>query len=303
MVNFPVPKKPVVKIKPYLEKSIACPVCRKNSTQPEVKNRLFVERDRDVDLKPKTYLWAIKDLEECHPPLYYMWSCEHCKFTTASVHFANPAKSHNLLNSAFNQGIKFSAERKNYGTISELLQAPALSELPRTFVGGFALHMLALYQLEGMEEIVQRETILLGKYYLRTAWLFRDLKDTFSKEKDSVEQLLGHVKRFWEEIPTLEYACLERAAGLLEKGLETSSAIETTRDEIELILLIARIWMKAGDTRKAKNFGAYSRERLAKYETELAKAETAKTPEQAGEVQRLKLSQSAVLNMLADLST
>ena len=56
MADIIVQNKSPARIKPYLEKNVACPICQKHALQPEVKSRLFFERDRDVDLKPKTYL-------------------------------------------------------------------------------------------------------------------------------------------------------------------------------------------------------------------------------------------------------
>src|SRR5690606_22057317 len=125
---------------------------------------------------------------------------------------------------------------------------------------------------------------------------------TFQEDKSEIEKLISRVKELWPDVPQSEQQCLEKAASLLELGLETSSAIETTREEVELILLIARIWMKAGDTRKAKNLGFYSRERIGKYEASLEKGAQRATAEQSGELRRLKLTQTEVLNLLSDLT-
>ena len=293
--------------------SSTCPTCSHSEEHRAVKSRVFVEREKDIDMRTKSFLWVVQGIIPCHPPLFFPWHCTQCKFTASQGFFEDPAKECR---------VPVATLRKLYPTVKEedavFRAIQKLSEdlvLPEyDFVTSFQLHLLAILIAEHIDDLATRETLPLAKYYLRLAWLFRDLTevDEFKDDKNDALNVVSAVRTDWRDVPTNEQTCLTRAAKLYENALTSSSAIETARDEVELILLLARIHLKLGDAKHGKQFAFLARDKIRKFEQEnsqkIREAERAgkeipdaERMQMGSEVRRLNLMQENVRILFDDL--
>lgn len=252
---------------PLLVVHATCPICGLATEQFKIKTSLFNERDRDVDMRPRRYEWTAKGFQDYHPPLYYIWWCPQCFFAADYRLFENPFQECRVSITGFKKILseagKNPVRQPAFRFLSRNMQA-----LPRSFEKGLRLYFLAVYDLELSEDAVTRESMSLGRYYLRLAWLFRDLEEAELGNIDTrtVDDMLGQLGKAWPTAATDENECLERAVLYYENALQKSGAIETVRDEVELVLLISRILMKLGDVPKARAFLQTSREKMRHFE-------------------------------------
>jgi tetratricopeptide (TPR) repeat protein len=138
----------------------------------------------------------------------------------------------------------------------------------RTYLDAFELTIIALFLCLQVEEFVESETIVPAQYFLRLAWFMRESGDPRGNPVISpeLEDTLQSVKEFWPDVPMSERECRQRAIDLYSKALTSSRSIETARDEVELILLIGRLYMSTGDIRQARAFIERARCSTRKFE-------------------------------------
>jgi uncharacterized protein (DUF2225 family) len=258
-------------VNPFQEQYVTCPVCEKLGVHQLFKPRLYVEKNRDVDLRPQTYQWTVRGFEQYFPPLFYMWQCKKCFFASSHHHFKNPVEDGDVSLKRFREAlIEATAQRAGVKKVTKLLSA-GIDDIERDFVQAFKLLYLGIFQLELVPEIVQKDCLNLGRYYSRLGWLFKDLAALGQAEKSqssALEQLQSTLRGEWKNAPRSSGEAEDLAVGYFETALVGSRMIKTFREEAELILLICRIHLNRRDIRKAKQYLSAARARLSKFDEE-----------------------------------
>jgi uncharacterized protein (DUF2225 family) len=234
-------------VNPFLTKEVVCPVCEKKSPQRRVKGHLFVEKNRDVDLRPLAYQRSKPGLELVHPLVYYLWHCPHCRFTAWPGAYENPVKTLPLTIGKYRAVLLEPPGReKAAGRVWERLalgvEAPDLD-----FFLGVKRHLLAIFQLLLVQSLTGvRDTMNLGRYYLRLAWLYRELDEQPSLQPYAaqVRVLLQELKADWPKAPADAEAAASQAALEYEAVVSTSGAMESAGEVCNLLLLITRIHIR-----------------------------------------------------------
>jgi len=248
---------------PIIRKNVVCPVCGGYETHYRLKTHLFVEQGRDIDLRPLKILRKGEGLEGYFPVLYYIWYCDKCHFASSYSLYENPNKVINIEKETFKKKIidTYNKNTKFKNVINKL--STGINKDDPDFFQALKLHLLAIYNLLLFDKIVNKESIILGKYSLRLAWLFHDIlnNDKFRSlyERD-IKSLINEIKNDWPSVPENEELALKNAVNYYYTSLIKSVEIETPIDEVNIALLIARIHLKLMQINEARVFIERSKE-------------------------------------------
>ena len=255
-------------ITPFIERYIACPVCLDMEPHFAFKNRLFVERERDIDLRPTVLQWSVRGFEKYHPPLYYIFHCKRCHFAAGMNHFHDPLGEAGISVKKFRSAVKQAhanvpAVRKTVKLLGDVVTD--LREID--FFDAIRLHLLAIYNFHLVPDALNNDSLNLGRYCNRLAWLYRDLTER-PNEMRSVEPKLSilfqKLASLWPEAPQNETSAQEMSVSFYERALTNSAAVKSSKNEIDIILLIARIFLKLEDINNSRKYLSTGRDKLRK---------------------------------------
>lgn len=232
------------KLSPLRPVDCICPLCHEESKQLKVRDTLVQLKDHDIDLRPKKVLWSPKVEPKVDPKLYFFWQCSVCSFTSDWKFYQAPFEGTSLGANRYKKDLQKALNSdENYTSILSLL---SLSEEKSAFIRSVKLNLLAIYLQEALALTRDKECRPLASYYLRYAWLLRDLRSSKAKAekyKDAFKHILKSLRSVWPQVPIKESDALTRAAETYTRALTGSSFLETS-DEIQINLIIARIWMQ-----------------------------------------------------------
>ncbi|MGD9125275.1 MAG: DUF2225 domain-containing protein [Desulfarculaceae bacterium] len=239
-------------VDPFLVNSTICPICGTKQKQRRLKSHLFIEQDRDIDMYPRKILRKKNGLEQYHPFMYYMWHCPFCHFTSSYTLFAEPARNSSLTEARFAQIIKqkLDSDARTSDVVAILSNDLDLDLDLRDFDSVIRLYLLAIFLLQTDQEVGFKNALTLGRYCLRLAWVFRELDHDASAKQDlqpQLSELMEVLAEDWPNLPGDEQKALQAAALYYMAALRSPGLVETELDELQLILLAARIYLKLGD--------------------------------------------------------
>lgn len=253
-------------VSPFQENYIACPVCTDIEPHYAFKTRLFVERERDIDLRPTALQWSAKGFEKFHPPLYYIFHCKKCHFAAGVSHYKDPLGEAGISVKKFRSSVisahnNIPSVRKVVKLLGNVVED--LREID--FFDSIRLHLLAIFNFSQVPEAVNTDSLNLGRYCNRLAWLYRDLSERPAEEKlvqPRLNRLFEQLRPLWPEAPGDESSAQELAVSYFNRALTNSSAIKSSKIEIEIVLLISRIYLKLGDLDNSRKYLSTARDKL-----------------------------------------
>ncbi len=241
---------------PFVAKEVPCPICLLPSRQLRLKKHLYMEQERDIDLRTRTYVWKSKGLAHLHPPLYHMWHCRHCRFTASQQAFENPVKELRLtIEQARKAMQRVNAEDASANRVitvlSHGLEGPQIDHQQAA-----RLHLLAIYDLL----LLARETGVgdvfnLARYLLRLAWLYRDIAQSPQLGQSAgaaLAKVAAVLARDWPEIPASDFQASLQAAAYYQAVLNDPQRLEEVGEVGDLQLLVARILIQQKRLDEAK---------------------------------------------------
>jgi len=250
-------------VNPFITKEVACPVCEKKSPQRRIKGHLFVEKSRDVDLRPTAIQRAKTGLEHIHPLVYYLWHCPHCRYTAWPGVFENPVKALPLTIAKYRAVfLEPLGQEQAAGRVLERL-ALGLEAADLDFFLGVKAHLLAIFQLLLIQsQTGVRDSLNLGRYYLRLSWLYRELAERgdLKVDADQVRALVQELGKDWPQVPADDQAAASRAAQEYEAVVSGAGAPENLSEVCNLLLLITRIYIKLKLADQARRYWSKAHE-------------------------------------------
>ncbi len=239
---------------PVIKFSAKCPICEATSEQYGLNPRLFWHKDLDIDQQPRNYQ-SVAGLEIYHPPLFYMWFCPFCRFTAGHKYYSEPMKGIFIGMDLVRAKVKEAAAGDaRFKQLVALLGDQIDTRNPDFFMA-IKLHLLAIVFLDVIEKMVKQNFVNLGRYYLRLAWLHRDLSQR-PDDRDKTQPLLAaldlKLKPLWPDYPVNEREALLKAVERYNATFEASAAVRSPVDEIKLMQIIARLHYKLTDYREAQ---------------------------------------------------
>jgi len=254
---------------PFIRANVICPICGMEHEQTKLKSRLFVKQGRDVDLKPLTILRKKKGLQHIHPAVFFMWHCPFCHFTAARSEYEDPLKDSGIRPEKLKRAIVLAY--KNDPVVKKIfdLLTPSEYDENMTFYHAVQLYLLAIYQMLSVDDFVNKEPINIGRYALRLAWMFRDIEASKTLKKNhstDIQFLVQTVQDEWPEVPGDEKSALKLAIEYYEKTLTGTSTIKSDQAEVDLVLLISRIYLKLNELPDARKYLERAREVIRHFE-------------------------------------
>ncbi len=219
---------------PFYFKKISCPVCGSITDNRFFKPKIYSERKVDLDKHVLKFSWSDPNFRKYHPPMYLLWHCKGCKYTAEQRDFESPTKStwsnFRILKSAFPEKIQSdNIAEKIVSWLSKDINYDRLN-----YPMAFKLHMLAIYVQEVVEPD-ERDTLKLGRYYIRAGWLLRELKNK-NKEFEAEQKKLEADKKELED----------------KKGQEDEGKFKEQMERIELKIKEFEINKKEAEERFGK---------------------------------------------------
>lgn len=253
----------------FIKSSTVCPICEAVIKYRYIKPRLYVDRDKEVDLRPRSIQWLKKGIKGYYPRLYHMRHCPQCYFTADSDLFKNPVKGTSLTLTMFSK--KLSACLRDNPSLHNAVNmlSTDINAYELDFLQAFKLHFLAILLLQQIDEIADQDATYIGKYCLRLAWLYRDIQENDDLKEHFAPQLITlirSIKNDWPKIPASENIALKRALHYYQTSLQKSHTIETVYHEVSMLLLIARIYLKLGNIEKAHQMLALGQSKARNFE-------------------------------------
>jgi len=265
---------PQAGISPFQTMQARCVVCEKEARFSKLKSTLYSETKRDIDMRPITILWSKKVSPRVDPKLFYFWQCPYCYFTADHVFFQAPFKDSSMSTTRFRKQIqKGFKDNAAYQAVLKLLIFDPGKE-KSVFISGLKLNLLACYQWELADDVVNGESIQLGSYYLRLSWMLHDLRNAMQKSPQIVldaQNLLTSLRKIWPKFSPLEAASLEKSLNFYQQALSQSSAVHTILQEVNVRLIVARIFMKLTAMAEAKKAIITCKSRVKYYESIIRK--------------------------------
>jgi uncharacterized protein (DUF2225 family) len=254
---------------PFLRASVTCPICKMEHEQIKLKSHLFIEQGRDIDLKPLTILRKKKGLGHIHPAVFFMWHCPHCHYTAARSEYEDPLKDSVVRPEKLKKAIVLAY--KNDPSIHQVfdLLSPIEYDEKMTHYNAVQLYLLAIYQMQLVDDFVNKEPINIGRYSLRLAWLYRDIESSeMLKKKNAadIKTLTKNAQKYWQDVPSDEQRALKMSIDFYEKTLTGTTTIKSDQAEVDMVLLISRIYLKLNQLPEARKYLERARELLRHFE-------------------------------------
>lgn len=239
---------------PFLRRKVECPVCEHGVEQLGLKTNLFRAEHKDLDLRPYSYRWEQENLARFHPPFYYVWYCPKCYFAAGRKFYEDPLKgcflSSRKLREKVLEGYKKDMRiRKTANKLTTDIKRDDMN-----YISAIKLHLMAVFWLEQFKEFTKRDAMNLARYYIRIAWLLRDLsEDENAREtvQPDLDALFTDIKTVWPECVDNETDALRRAVHFYEVTISCSEIIENAVDELNVLLIVAKIYLKLEDLKPA----------------------------------------------------
>lgn len=158
---------------PVFMTRVECPVCKTVNEYETIKLGAYTENGRDSDFCPTGRVWRNQKYQHVNPLLYFMATCASCYYTRELNKSFKEWKSDtafrsfrqkNIREKHLNQLAKPEGLIKTLGSALDPLNAPNETAIVKLLLGIFA------------ENLLDRPSSLdLGRWYLRIAWLFREM--------------------------------------------------------------------------------------------------------------------------------
>lgn len=197
---------------PFYMSRVECPICKNNNEFETVKVGAYYENGRDTDFCPREITWRYPRCQGYNPLVFFTATCANCfytrEFTNAFKEWKNDqnfrmyrlktVKEKHLAQLAVGDSVL-----RSIGQVIDINRYPNESAILKL--------LLAVFD----EQLAERYSNLdLGRFYLRIAWVFRDLDKgenpgmkfvsglmaevdrQFAKLKESVDQCRGDLEAF-----------------------------------------------------------------------------------------------------------
>ena len=252
---------------------IQCPLCDTTKEFYRLKRDMVRPQKSEGDGHPTEFKWGKAGFDSVDPKQFFFGVCPKCRFTGEldDADFRQASKNPDAFSSDFaadalRQHLTWSATGKGITHSLGLLTEDA-----DPLVKVMAQFFLGIYSQCLRQRIIHGN---VARYYLRIAWLFRDLEKFYpGADLEAATARFAKVKKRWQKaipenkgypaVPKLtldEADALRYARSYFERNFETLKEAKT-EDELRLQQLLAEIGFRlyeltnsAEDFKKASSF-------------------------------------------------
>lgn len=225
---------------PFVPVKIKCPFCEMESTQRYIKSRMFQPEVVEEDSHVAVYKWENAEFAQIRPNFYHIWHCPTCHYCDEKETFRGEDNSGGKLELIKEKLLIHS--RMPGSLIARMGEAIDFSKDVYSVDAAILAHVLAIYEQE-LLSVNMRQYAKLARFYLRTAWLFRE-KTTLELADEGVPAgfashaaFLESFREEWPGIPTEEKTAQEIALARYQDILNHSVNADV-KYEINIMNLI-----------------------------------------------------------------
>jgi uncharacterized protein (DUF2225 family) len=231
------------KCTPFQFRKLTCPICEEQATFKTLKPSASVDEKFALDTKSIKSLILVPGFKDIVPRHYRIAKCTECSWAADLSTFEEPEAGSNLSRKAIKAAILAARISELDAEILKILSRGigAADAISYTLIEVLKLHMLACKNLLCVPEVQQKDPYHLARFTLRTAWILEDIEESKEEWRLKAKELFDKLAPYWKGLPTTAKEFKEFSYALYEKSLTTSRLITTTREEVDLILLLARL--------------------------------------------------------------
>jgi hypothetical protein len=238
----------VAKETPFVPVKVKCPFCEAESVQRYIKSRMYQPEIVEEDSHVASYKWENPEFSHVRPNFYHIWHCPSCHFCDEKETFRGEDKSGGKLELIREKLLIYS--RMPNSLIARLAAAIDFSRDDYSVDSAIAAHILAIHEQELLSPNL-RQFNKLARFYLRTAWLYREKRDLSLMDGktpggfESFQAFLESFREEWPGMPLGEDAALETALARYRDILNHSSNADV-KFEINVMNLIIAVLRRMG---------------------------------------------------------
>ena len=238
---------------PFIFTPIKCPICSKESVQKYFKSDAFKAEGKGIDLRPLKFNFIDSDFEAIHPPLYSVWQCPSCKFCGEDNTFENPVEY--VVGSMNNFRKRLLENYQTNETFKKVLVAlSGGDEDEHDFFTSIKQYLIAIYQLESIVSVRERDALSLARLCIHLAWLYQDLDE--NSQKTSTKILVDQVKYSiifdWPRAPLDAKSALKLALHYYEVTFYESSVLKDKHIDHNILQIIGRLHIVLDDIEEGR---------------------------------------------------
>ena len=159
---------------PFLLFKVECPICKTINEFEQIKVGAYTEGSRDTDFCPEDIKWRIPRYQACNPLLYFTATCSNCFYTREFTSGYREWKSDNAFRTYRLKTVK-TRHLEELSTSESVVRRLGAAIDTSRYPNESAVIKLLLAAFD--EELAEHQSNLdLGRFYLRIAWVFRDLQ-------------------------------------------------------------------------------------------------------------------------------
>ncbi len=229
---------------PFVAVKVKCPFCEMESTQRYIKSRMFQPEVIEEDSHVAAYRWENPEFAQVRPNFYHIWHCPTCHFCDEKEIFRGEDNTGGKLEMIKEKLLIHS--RMPNSLIARLGQVIDFSKDNYSVDSAIVAHLLAIYEQE-LLSVNLRQYAKLARFYLRTAWLFRE-KEALGLPDEKVPagfntfaEFLEGFRSEWPGIPTSEAPTLEVALARYQDILNHSANADVKYEINVMNLVIAML--------------------------------------------------------------
>jgi len=230
--------------------AVACPMCGHVQTQYRLNPRMYWYNDLDLDRKPSGFQ-CLKGLAGLYPPLYDLWHCPKCHFTTHNRTFPDPLKNVFIEKGLVQRHLAEAAKPETaFSRVCEVLGADQNIDKV-DFESAIRCALLAVYFDTFIVGLLRQGYAALARSCLRLAWLHRDwasMDADYDSKSTALRAKLEKLAVYWSDIPRSENDALRLACVHYEAALNEASVENDPMETATILMHLARICLQMGDT-------------------------------------------------------
>jgi len=228
---------------------IRCPICNRESKQRYVKSKLYSPIETDSDQHVVRYKWDSAEFEGIRPNSYHIWHCPHCHFSDEKEVFRGEDTSGGKLELIHEKILIVSKASGSLLTrLGRLINETFEQEL-LPLDTALAMHLLAIH-LQEMLSPNTRQCGKLARFYLRSAWLYREKAAWTLPERgvpvgfSSHAEFLASLRSDWPTLPLTEGEAIDTAIANYQLELSQGKRVEDIRFELNTLFLLSDLHVR-----------------------------------------------------------
>jgi len=183
---------------PFFLTKVECPICKTINEYETIKVGAYIEAERDTDFCPKERTWRNSRYQHYNPLLFFTATCSNCFYTRE---FNNKFKE--WKEDSYFKTYRLKQIKERY--LEQLARADSVirdigAELDSNRYPNETAILKLLLAIFNEKLNEKPDDLDLGRFYLRIAWIFREMQ---SGDNDNIHIMQNHLKRVDENYDEL----------------------------------------------------------------------------------------------------